>query len=183
MPRQHPARRKATDAVRRAVAALRSCGIRVPRFTLTTEWPSLIGGSWVDAGSRPLHLNMGCYPVHFMREWFAMHELGHVLWACHRPLRRKAFRAAFGQATPRDYHEIHRREAWKTASTLRLSWWPGPHRPAGQPSHYGMTAGGEERFCELIALMHAHGGFAQQPPGDLDDLWRICWSDGLARMV
>jgi hypothetical protein len=114
---------------------------------------------------------------------FALHELGHVLRACHRPLRRNAFRVAFGQASPRDYHEIHRREAWKTASTLRLSWWPGPHRPAGQPSHYGMTAGGEERFCELIALMHAHGGFAQQPPDDLDDLWRTCWNDGLARMV
>lgn len=182
MPCQHRAQRKATDAVRHTVTALRACGIRVPRFTLSTEWPFLIGGSWVDTGSHPLHLSMGRYPVCFMRQWFAMHELGHVLLACHRPLRRKAFRAAFGQATALDYHEIHRRETWKTASTLRLSWWPGPHRPAGQPSHYGMTAGGE-RFCELIAQMHAHGGFARQPPRDLDDLWRICWSDGPARMV
>ena len=46
-----------------------------------------------------------------------------------------------------------------------------------------MTAGGEERFCELIALMHAHGGFARQPPRDLDGLWRICWDEGLARMA
>jgi hypothetical protein len=38
MPRQHPARRKAKDVV---------------RFTLTTEWQSLIGGSWVDTGARP----------------------------------------------------------------------------------------------------------------------------------
>lgn len=97
MPRQHPARRKATDAVRRAAAALRACGMLVPRFTLTTEWPSLIGGSRVDAGSHSLHLNMGRYPVRFMREWFA-------------------------QQPPRDLD-------------------------------------------------------------DLDDLWRTCWTDGLARMV
>ena len=134
---------------------------------------------------QPLRLTMGKFPTAFVRNWFAMHEIGHLLWAKHQPLRRKRFRKYFGDPTPTwgDYIEIHKRHAWKTAATLTLSWWTGPHRPAGQPSHYGAHAGGEERFCELIALMYAHGDFSADPPPDLTELWDVCWSEGLSRMV
>jgi hypothetical protein len=161
---------KATEAVRCAAAYLRSCGIRVPRFRLTTKWNSLVGGSHILSDGRSHQLNMGRYPATFLRNWFAMHELGHLLWLHHRPLRRKGFRAAFGEAPPPDYDSLHRSESWKTPSTLQLSWLAGPHRPAGEPSWYGARAGGEERFCELIGLMYAHGDFSEEPPADLADL-------------
>jgi len=165
---------------------LRSSGIRLPDFEITCEPPEgrlPIGGSCVDGYGRFLRLNMGRYPTAFLRNWFAMHELGHILWETHKPLRWKRFREEFGEPRPRDYIELHRKHSWKTAGSWRLSWFPGPQRPPGQPSWYGACAGGEERFCELLGLMHAHGDFSQDPPDDLSDLWECCWNEGLARMT
>ena len=177
----------AIDAVRRAASYLRSRGIRVPRFRLTTEWDwkHPLGGSFVILDGRVRQLNMGRYPTEFLRRWFAMHELGHLLWAAHQPLRRKRFRSAFGEPLPPDYDCIHGREAWKTtlALNLNLPLRPGHHRPEGEPSWYGARAGGEERFCELIGLMWAQGDFSDSPPADLEDLWDCCWTHGLARMT
>lgn len=105
---------KAKDAVRKAVEYLRTCGIRVPLFILTTTPPgtrSGVGGSYFEGSDGDLLLNMGRFPTAFHRSWFAMHELGHVLWAVHRPLRWKHFRAEFGGPQPHDCDEIHRRES------------------------------------------------------------------------
>ena len=171
---------KAKDAVREAAEYLRACGIHVPRFKLTTMPPgnrSGVGGSYFEGSAGELHLNMGRYLATFHRNWFAMHELGHVLWAAHRPLRWKHFREAFGEPQPRNCNEIHRQEAWKTAGAY------GRIRPAGEPSFYGARAGGEERFCELIGFMYATGDFSKRPPADLSDLWDIGWEHGLARMT
>ena len=177
----------ARDAVRQAASYLRSCGIRLPRFKLTTEWASLmsVGGSHVHWSGRSYQLNMGRYPTAFLRHWFAMHELGHLLWLRHHPLRRRGFRAAFGDPLPPDYDSLHRSESWKTPLALQfyLPRCPGPHRPAGEPSWYGARAGGEERFCELIGLMWAHGNFSEPPPADLSGLWDRCWEHGLSRMT
>lgn len=173
----------AKDAVDRAVDYLRACRIRVPSFNLTTDWERRLGGSHVTWEGKAIQLNMGCYPTNFLRNWFAMHEMGHVLWACHHPLRSKSFRAAFGEPFPEDYDAIWLSESWKTPASFKLSWYTGPHRPKGEPSCYGARAGGEERFCELIALMYAHGDFSKQPPPDLADLWDTCWTHGLAKMT
>jgi hypothetical protein len=163
-----------------AVRYLRACGIRLPKFG-RKPGTAMVGGSAVEYA--PLRLTMGNYPTAFTRNWFAMHELGHLLCAEHRPLRRKRFRLLFGEPFPPDYDAIHKRDSWKTAATHQLSWLPGRHRPKGQPSHYGRNAGGEERFCELIALMYANGDFSMAPPPDLEELWAVCWNDGLARMT
>ncbi len=181
----HSPETTAKKAVRDAVAYLKSCDIRVPDFKLTAHLPEKgrIGGSYVTGFGGELHLNMGRYPTSFIRNWFAMHEIGHVLWATHRPLRWKCFREAFGEPQPGNYDAIHKSESWKTAGTHLFSWASGPHRPKGQPSWYGARAGGEERFCELIGLMYAHGDFAQPPPGDLAKLWDCCWEHGLSRMT
>lgn len=169
-------------AVKNATRYLKSCGIRLPTFKLTFS-DQRVGGSCVEY--QPLRLTMGNYPDAFLRNWFAMHEIGHLLWAEHEPLRIKAFREYFGDPmpAPSKYEKIHKRDSWKTATTHRLSWWHGPHRPSGQPSHYAANAGGEERFCELIALMYAHGDFSNAPPPDLAELWDVCWSAGLSRMI
>lgn len=179
---------KGEIAVNEAAAYLRSCGIRLPRFKLTAEPPEkwfAFGGSYVNGGmTGSLRLNMGTYPTKFLRNWFAMHELGHVLWHLHRPLRWKKFRTEFGEPMPPDYDEVHKRESFKTVSLgKKLSWMPGKPRPHGEPSWYGARGGGEERFCELIGLMYAHGDFSQSPPADLAELWDTCWSQGLARMT
>ena len=173
----------ARDAVHQAAAYLRHCGIRVPRFTITTKWDAPLGGSEVSYNGTTSKLNMGRYPTSFLRNWFAMHELGHVLWNGHSPLRWKKFREAFGAPQPADYLGLHRSESWKTAALGRLSWLAGPHRPAGEPSWYGALAGGEERFCELIALMYANEDFVEASPPDLHELWHVCWTHGLARMT
>jgi hypothetical protein len=173
----------ARDAIHKAASYLRSCGIRVARFNLTTRWDVPFGGSEVIFDGVTSRLNMGRYPTTFLRNWFAMHELGHILFNHHRPLRWKRFREAFGAPEPANYPDLYRTEAWKTASSGLLSWLPGPHRPAGEPSWYGTTAGGEERFCELIAFMYASEDFAEEPPSDLADLWETCWSHGLSRMT
>jgi hypothetical protein len=172
-------------AVRDALAYLKSCGIRIPSFKLTAQPPEKgpIGGSFVTGFGGELQLNMGRYPTAFLRNWFAMHELGHILWAAHRPLRWKRFREEFGEPRPRNYEEIHPRESWKTAGSMRLSWLPGLNRPEGQPSYYGARGGGEERFCELIGLMYANGDFSDAPPFDLTELWECCWEHGLSRMT
>jgi hypothetical protein len=173
----------AREAVQRAVSYLRQCGIRIPRFTLTTNWSRPVGGSEVTFDGRTPRLNMGRYPTEFLRDWFAMHELGHVLWNEHRPLRRKKFREAFGAPAPDDYDRLYLTEGWKTAASGRLSWLSGPHRPYGEPSYYGARAGGEEKFCELIGLIYANEDFAENPPADLADLWNTCWDHGLSRMT
>jgi len=183
MTRLEKEQQLAKDAVREAVAYLRRCGIRVPRFVLTTEWNAPIGGSSVSFDGRVSRLNFGRYPNTFLRNWLAMHEIGHVLWNEHQPLRRKKFREAFGAPAPENYDTLHRTESWKTAATHRLSWLPGIHRPHGEPSWYGATAGGEEKFAELIALLYSCEDFAESPPPDLRELWDTCWNHGLAHMV
>ncbi|GEM_PF-1594546 len=164
----------AREAVNRAASHLHSYGIRVADFTLTTEWDwwRPVGGSSVWPSTR--HFNMGRYPTEFSRNWFAMHELGHLLWAEHQPLRSHTFRSAFGEPLPPDYERIYKLEAWK-AFLFR--------RPDGEPSYYGARGGGEERFCEMIGLMWATGGFSDPPPADLATLWDCCWAHGLARMT
>lgn len=175
---QHPSR----TAIHQAIRYLKSCGIRLPDYKQTFS-DKLVGGA--EVSYEPLQLTMGNYPTTFTRNWFAMHEIGHLLWAEHQPLRHKAFRKHFGDPTPEwdEYEKIYKRDSWKTAATHQLSWRPGPHRPSGQPSHYGANAGGEERFCELIGLIYANGDFSKDPPVDLEELWDACWSDGLARMI
>jgi hypothetical protein len=174
---------KAAAAVQRATDYLTECGIHVPAFALTTEWTQRLGGSYVSTQGKAARLNMGRYPGEFIRDWFAMHELGHILWAYHRPDRRRAFRKAFGDPLPDDYDQVHHQESWKTVMSWKLSWFHGPHRPEGEPSWYGARAGGEERFCELIALMYAHGDFSMLPPPDLSGLWGMCWVHGLSAMT
>lgn len=166
---------KAREALEEADAYLRSCGIRLPKYQVTTT--DGIGGSFVERAGSRIRLNMGHYPSLFMRRWFAMHELGHVLWILHRPLRRKHFHRLFGDPAPDNYDEVHRQEAWKTALSRGL------FRPHGEPSCYGARAGGEERFCELLSLMFATGDFSKEPPDDLGDLWNTCWNHGLSRMT
>lgn len=171
---------KGRAAVAEAVAYLRYCGIRLPRFRLTTEPPKgrlKWGGSFVDGSGGSLRLNIGGYPTRFLSRWFAMHELGHLLWNLHRPLRWKRFRAEFGEPQPDDYENIHMWESAKTAGSL------GKVRPKGEPSHYGARGGGEERFCELLGLMWAQGDFTKPPPEDLAGLWDTCWEHGLSRMT
>ncbi len=175
---QHPS----LAAANRAIHYLKSCGIRLPEFRLTFS-EKFVGGSEVNYD--PLRLTMGNYPNTFVRNWFAMHEIGHLLWAEHQPLRHMMFRKYFGDPAPErdEYEKIYKRDSWKTAATHKLSWLSGPHRPSGQPSHYGANAGGEECFCELIGLLYANGDFSNDPPADLEALWSVCWSDGLARMI
>lgn len=177
---------QARASVREAAAYLRYCGIHLPRFKVTTEPPESmipIANSFVDESGGELRLNMGRYPTRFLRRWFSMHELGHILWHFHRPLRWKRFREEFGEPPPDDYDDLAAAEAWKTAATWKFSRKPGIHRPKGQPSWYGARAGGAERFCELLGLMWANGDFATTPPRDLADLWEVCWDHGLARMT
>jgi len=177
---------KARAAVIEAAVYLRCCGIRLPHYRITIEPPegrTPFGGSFVDDFDGTLRLNMGRYPTRFLRNWFAMHELGHLLWHLHRPLHWKRFRQEFGEPRPVNYDAMATAEAWKTAATGPASWFAGPHRPKGQPSWYGTRAGGEERFCELLGLMWAHGDFSKAPPGDLAELWDTCWDHGLARMT
>jgi hypothetical protein len=175
-----PHETKARAAVAEAAAYLRSCGIRLPRYRVTAAPPedrNPFGGSYVIGSGGTLRLNMGRYPTQFLRHWFAMHELGHVLWHLHRPLRWKRFREAFGEPAPENYDEVHQREAWKTALSK------GSIRPDGEPSFYGARAGGEERFCELLGFIYARGDFSMAPPDDLADLWHTCWNHGLSRMI
>ena len=175
---------RSTKAVREAAAYLRSCCIHLPKFRLVaSDEGRLYGGSFVAvSGTSPL-VNIGDYPTAFLRNWFAMHELGHLLWASHRPLRWKSFRKEFGDPPPAGYGDLARVEAWKTPGTWKLSWRPGAPRPEGQPSWYGARAGGQERFCELLGFMWAHGDFSEPPPADLAGLWDCCWHQGLSRMV
>lgn len=178
MKKQHIAQ----DSVRDALTYLNDSGIHVPPFDLISNWEAMFGGSYVLQEGTSFQLNVGRFPLTFLRNWFAMHELGHIIWAKHNPTRRKSFKKHFGEPRPKNYEEIHRAEAWKTAVAYRLSWHPGVARPRGEPSWYGARAGGEERFCELIALMYAHGDFTKNPPPDLAELWDICWTYGLAKM-
>lgn len=176
---------KARAAVKEAADYLRHCGIRLPRFRITAQPPEegRFGGSFVDDFGGTLRLNMGRYPFPFQLRWFSMHELGHILWDLHRPLRWKRFREEFGEPESGDYDGQAAAEAWKTAATWKASWLPGPHRPKGQPSWYGARSGGQERFCELLGLMWANGDFSTPPPPDLANLWDCCWDHGLSRMT
>ena len=174
---------KSEAAVAEAGDYLRSCGIQLPRFKLSPATGRLLGGSHTET-DRPYRVCIGRFLTPFIRRWFAMHELGHLLWAEHRPLRNKGFRRHFGEPLPEDYDSQHVKHAWKTVCVGPLSRFPGLHRPRGQPAWYGALAGGEERFCELIALMYANcGGFDGRPPADLEGLWDCCWKHGLSRMT
>ena len=174
----------AIEAVREAAAYLRHCGITLPRFRITAEpGPLPYGGSFVTGLGGTMRVNIGRYPTRFLRNWFAMHELGHVLWRHHRPDRWKHFRQEFGKPKPDNYEGMALRYGWRTAGAYKLSWLPGPHRPKGEPSVYGIRGGGQERFCELLGLMWAHGDFSKDPPRDLASLWDTCWEHGLSRMA
>lgn len=178
----HPNKNKAREAVCNAKAYLQSCGIFVPHFELEIKSSDQfleIGGSYVRQEYGDTQLSMGCYPTSFLRNWFAMHEIGHVLWGGHHPLRWKRFRLEFGKPRPTDEasKEIHKKYSWRTAGSR------GIHRPNGEPSYYGKLGGGEERFCELIAYMYACGDFSKNPPSDLVALWECCWEHGLSRMI
>ncbi len=177
---------QARTSVLEAADYLRSCGIRLRRFRITTE-PRKgripIGNSFVDGSEDSLRLNMGYYPTAFQRRWFAMHELGHILWATHQPLRWPRFREEFGEPQPKDYEGLAVKLGWVTVGAWKASWLTGPHRPKGEPSWYGARGGGAERFCELLGLMWANADFTTEPPGDLADLWHTCWHHGLARMT
>jgi len=179
--------RQAIATVREAEHYLRSCGIRLPQFEVTAKRDEdrkiPVGGSYVMHEGKETLLNMGRYPTTFLARWFAIHELGHVLWLGHRPLRWPGFRKLFGEPEPENYETIYSRESYKTVMFGTLSWHCGPQRPRGEPSWYGKLAGGEERFCELLALMYANADFATPPPADLEDLWNGCWTHGLSRMV
>ena len=128
MPR-HPS----LIAVDQATRYLKSCGIRLPLYELTIS-DRLIGGSMVEY--EPLRLTMGSYPTTFTRNWFAIHEIGHMLWAEHRPLRRKTFRKYFGDPAPEweEYEKIYKRDSWKTATTHKLSWLVRTGLPVNPPT-------------------------------------------------
>ena len=49
------------------------------RLIFKTFSAKLVGGS--EVSYQPLQLTMGNYPTTFTRNWFAMHEIGHLLWA------------------------------------------------------------------------------------------------------
>lgn len=171
-----PFSRELTRAVLNEVCQyLEACDIYVPQFKLTIHRKP--GGSSVKHDIRD-HLNLGCYPTRFMTEWWVMHEMGHILWNYYSPCDNRKFAQAFGAPQPEDYDDIHRKYSpFSTlAETLRM-------RPENEPSPYGAKAGGEERFCELLGLMYASGGFDQAPPEDLEKLWNVCWHSGLADMV
>jgi len=137
----------------------------------------ICGSYFSDAPAGPF-LHLGCYPTRFIAEWWVMHEVGHVLWHFYEPCRDRKFAKYFGAPRPDDYDDIHRKLAFygPIAATLGL-------RPRGEPSPYGRDGGGEERFCELIGLMYATGGFDQHAPKDLQRMWSACWNNGLARMT
>lgn len=161
------------DVLRDVLEYLASCGLSVPRFR--TRVYRRLGGSYFLHGVRGPTLNLGCYGLRFWTEWFVMHEVGHVLWDFYDPCRNRMFRRWFGEPTPANY------------DSLGNLPWRGPvlgkvARPIGEPSHYGAAAGGEERFCELLGYMYAHGGFDRQAPSDLRRIWSVCWIHGLSRM-
>lgn len=155
---------------------LDDCEVFLPDFRHAVH--RHMGGSYVTRKASGCFLHLGCYPTRFVTEWWVMHEVGHILWHFYQPCRDRAFNRNFGVEAPDDYEEIHRKLAFygPLAHTLRL-------RPHGEPSPYGARGGGEERFCELIGLMYARGGFDQEPPGDLSALWNVCWNHGVARMT
>ena len=134
-------------------------------------------GSYFTHTRRGPLLHLGCYPTLFSTEWFVMHEVGHVLWYFYEPCRKRAFKRFFGSPAPDDYDDIHAKLSWRGPLLPDLA------RPQGEPSPYGAEGGGEERFCELIGLMYARGGFDRRPPRDLRRMWSAAWDNGLARMT
>jgi hypothetical protein len=174
---------KARESVHLAADYLNDCGIHVPPFRLSVERKRRFGGSFVDFNGSVPTLNIGSFPSSFLRNWVAIHEIGHLLWNYYRPLRWKPFRTEFSAPRPNDYQAVYEKVAWITPTSHAVGWLAGPQRPAGEPSWYGAKAGGEERFCEMIALIYAHGDFSKPPPPDLAGLWNCCWTHALARMT
>ena len=153
-----------------------ACDVCLPDFRHAIH--RHIGGSYVSETSSGCFLHLGCYPTEFVAEWWVMHEVGHVLWHFYQPCRNLTFKRYFGAELPDNYDDIHRKLSFygPLAAPVGL-------RPRGEPSPYGAQAGGEERFCELLGLMYATGGFDQRPPKDLNAMWNACWNHGLARMT
>jgi hypothetical protein len=157
-----------------ALHYLEECGIYVPPFRrrVLKRW----GGSYVNVkkdGST--YICLGCYPTRGFADWFAMHELAHVLVAAHEPGRRRKFRVEFGDPEPDDYDD----QQWKG-----MLGPIGIRRPAGYASMYGRDGGGEEHFAELVALMYCgEDEFAGRPPRDLRHAWSVAWKDGLSLMT
>jgi len=164
------------DVLNDVIEYLDDCDVFLPDFRHAIH--TRVSGSYVSDTANGPFLHLGCYPTRFIAEWFVMHEVGHVLWHFYEPCCNRTFKRYFGAPMPDNYDDIHRKLALygPFAATLRL-------RPRGEPSAYGRDGGGEERFCELIGLMYATGGFDQRPPNDLRAMWRACWNHGLARMT
>lgn len=174
----HSFRRLTESVLSEVECYLDECGIKVPSYKL--EHLSRFGGSHVTVRGSSLTLHLGNYPTRYIASWWIMHEMGHLLWELHQPCRDRVFKRHFGCVRPpeKEYLSIHRRHSSRgpVAAILCL-------RHPGEPSSYGMLAGGEERFCELLALMYATGGFDRPPPADLEELWEVCWTHGLSNMV
>ena len=156
----------ALAAVERAVGYLTSCGISLPEFKLQPATDKRVGGSCVEYD--PLRLTMGNYPNTFLRNWFAMHEVGHLLWAKHRPLRSRAFRRHFGDPAPDSpvYDAVHKRDSWITAATMKLSWWSGLHRLLLTLRHFVaplFAAGAERKAWEVKKAYRSEFSFHSPP--------------------
>ena len=164
------------DVLHDVIEHLDACGVFLPDFHHVIH--RRIAGSYFRDTASGCFLHLGCYPTRFVAEWFVMHEVGHVLWHFYEPCRRPTFKRYFGADVPDNYVDLHRSLSFygPIATFVGL-------RPGGEPSPYGAQAGGEERFCELLGLMYATGGFDRRPPNDLKALWSACWNHGLARMT
>lgn len=159
------------DAFNDALEYLESCEIFVPDFRhrIDRRW----GKSYVDTSRRVVFMRLGCYPTRQWADWFAMHELMHVLVDAYGLMRRRKFKAVFGAPEPDDYDELQ----WKTLAPRRT-------RPLGYPSFYARDGGGEEHFAELVAFMYTSDrGFAAAAPADLRRSWSAAWNHGLAKMT
>ena len=159
------------EAIDDAAEYLRECGIQVPAFKRRVYRRA--AGSYVTGSPTTLVMHLGSYPTRRLADWFAMHELVHVLWARNRPTRDPTFREWFGTRRPRNYDDI----PWTVRATTSL------RRPSGFPSRYAEMAGGEEHFAELVAFMYTRpNGFASKPPADLAASWNVAWKRGITLM-
>jgi hypothetical protein len=164
------------DVLTDVIEYLDDCDVFLPDFRHAIH--RRIGGSYVSDNAFGCFLHLGCYPTRFIAEWWVMHEIGHVLWYFYEPCRHPTFKRYFGAEQPDNYDDIHRKLSFYGPLATRVGL-----RSHGEPSSYGAQGGGEERFCELIGLMYATGGFDQRPPNDLEAMWSVCWNHGLARMT
>jgi hypothetical protein len=133
-------------------------GFFVPDFDLVLV--ERIGGSFVTREGSLMHF--GCYPGERTRNWFAMHELIHVLSFYH--LGDEELPAPFDEPAPDRVPN----------ALVRMTM--SVDRPWGFPSKYALRGGGEEFLAEMYAYMYCMpDGFADEPPRDLRDAWAVAW--------